>query len=74
MFLGGILTGKMIEHIMMADVIIPLVAIALAEFGDKTQLSLFFLSSKTKKSLHLLLGTVFAFPIVDGAAVFLDYW
>ncbi|MDH5769660.1 MAG: TMEM165/GDT1 family protein [Nitrospirota bacterium] len=54
---------------MIADVLIPLIVIGLAEFGDKTQLSIFLLSSKTKKHLHLLLGVMLAFLIVDGTAV-----
>jgi len=59
---------------MIADILIPLVAISLAELGDKTQLSILFLSSKTKKHLHLLLGVVLAFLIVDGVAVLLGTW
>jgi len=54
--------------------LIPLIVIGLAEFGDKTQLSIFLLSSKTKKHLHLLLGVMFAFLIVDGAAVLIGSW
>ncbi len=53
---------------------IPLIVIGLAEFGDKTQLSIFLLSSKTKKHLHLLLGVMLAFLIVDGAAVLIGSW
>ncbi len=59
---------------MIADVLIPLIMIGLAEFGDKTQLSIFLLSSKTKKHLHLLLGIMLAFLIVDGAAVLVGSW
>jgi len=59
---------------MIADVLIPLIMIGLAEFGDKTQLSLFLLSSKTKKHLHLLLGAMLAFLIVDGVAVLIGSW
>jgi putative Ca2+/H+ antiporter (TMEM165/GDT1 family) len=59
---------------MIADVLIPLIMIGLAEFGDKTQLSLFLLSSKTKKHLHLLLGAMLAFLIVDGTAVLIGSW
>jgi len=54
---------------MIIDLLIPLIVTALAEFGDKTQLSIFFLSSRTKKHLHLLLGVMLAFLIVDGVAV-----
>jgi len=48
--------------------------IGLAEFGDKTQLSIFLLSSKTKKHLHLLLGVMLAFLIVDGIALLIGSW
>jgi len=58
----------------MADVLIPLIVIGLAEFGDKTQLSILLLSSKTRKHLHLLLGVMLAFLIVDGAAVLIGSW
>jgi len=54
---------------MIANVLIPLIVIGLVEFGDKTQLSIFLLSAKTKKHLHLLLGVMLAFLIVDGVAV-----
>jgi len=56
---------------MVQDILIPLIVTGLAEFGDKTQLSILLLSSRTKKHLHLLLGVVLAFLIVDGVAVFL---
>lgn len=59
---------------MITDILIPLIMIGLAEFGDKTQLSLFLLSSKTKKHLHLLLGAMLAFLIVDGIAVLIGSW
>jgi len=59
---------------MVPDILIPLVVIALAEFGDKTQLSILLLSSKTKSHLPLLIGVMFAFSIVDGAAVLLGSW
>ena len=59
---------------MIPDLLIPLVTIGLAEFGDKTQLSILLLSSKTKKHLHLLLGVMLAFLVVDGAAVLIGSW
>ncbi|MBS3778067.1 MAG: TMEM165/GDT1 family protein, partial [Candidatus Thermoplasmatota archaeon] len=34
---------------MIEDIIVPLIAIAIAELGDKTQLSVLLLSSKTTK-------------------------
>jgi putative Ca2+/H+ antiporter (TMEM165/GDT1 family) len=53
----------------MADALIPMAVVGLAELGDKTQLSIFLLSSRTEGRLRLLLGTVLAFAIVDGIAV-----
>jgi len=54
---------------MLQDLLVPLVAVGLAELGDKTQLSVLLLSSKTKKHTHLLLGVMLAFFLVDGAAI-----
>ncbi len=51
------------------DFIIPFVAIAIAELGDKTQVSILLLSSKTKKYSYIFLGVFFAFLIVDGIAI-----
>jgi len=59
---------------MMADVLLPLIAVGLAELGDKTQLSILLLSSKTTKHLQLLLGVFFAFLAVDGVAVLVGSW
>lgn len=54
--------------------LIPLIAIALAELGDKTQISIILLSSKTKKHLQLLFGVILAFIIVDGIAIIAGSW
>jgi len=54
---------------MIEGVLVPLVVVGLAELGDKTQLSILLLSSKTKQHLRLLLGVMLAFFIVDGAAI-----
>ncbi|MCW4032773.1 MAG: TMEM165/GDT1 family protein [Candidatus Bathyarchaeota archaeon] len=56
---------------MAIDLLIPLIGVGLAEIGDKTQLSVFLLSSRTKKHLNLLIGILLAFFIVDGIAVVL---
>ena len=56
------------------DIILPLTVIALAELGDKTQISILLLSSKTKKHVQLLLGIILAFLIVDGVAVAFGSW
>lgn len=58
----------------MADVLVPFLAVGLAELGDKTQLSILLLSSKTTKQLHLLLGVSLAFLVVDGFAVLVGSW
>ncbi len=50
-------------------VLVPLVTIALAEMGDKTQLSILLLSSKTKEYFKLLSGVLLAFLVVDGVAI-----
>ncbi len=59
---------------MLADALVPLVAVGLAELGDKTQLSILLLSSKTRKHAQLLLGVMLAFLIVDGVAVLAGAW
>lgn len=59
---------------MAIDLLIPLIGVGLAEIGDKTQLSVFLLSSRTKKHLNLLIGILLAFFIVDGIAVVLGSW
>lgn len=58
----------------MEDLLIPLIIVGLAEFGDKTQLSVLLLSSKTEKHLHLLLGVMLAFLMVDGIAILAGEW
>lgn len=59
---------------MLSDLLIPLIAVGLAELGDKTQLSLVLLSSKTKKHSQLLLGAILAFLVVDGFAILVGSW
>ncbi len=54
---------------MIADLLLPLFSISLAEIGDKTQLTLLCLAAKTDKHLRLFWGAIFAFFIVDGIAV-----
>lgn len=50
---------------------IPFLAIGLAELGDKTQLAIICLSSKTDRHLRLLMGVMLAFIIADGGAIIL---
>ncbi len=59
---------------MIDDIFIPLVFIVISELGDKTQLSILLLASKTKKYGHLLVGIILAFIIVDGAAILAGEW
>ncbi|MEF8848592.1 MAG: TMEM165/GDT1 family protein [Candidatus Thermoplasmatota archaeon] len=56
------------------DLIIPLVAIATAELGDKTQISILIFSSKTDKHLQILFAVTLAFIIVDGIAIAAGCW
>ena len=56
---------------MLQDILIPFLAIGLAELGDKTQLAIFCLASKTKKYMQLLFGVILAFIVADGLAVLL---
>lgn len=58
----------------MLDFLIPFLTVTLAELGDKTQLSILLLSSKTKKHLHLLAGVALAYLLVDGVAVLAGAW
>lgn len=60
--------------IMLKDILIPLIMVGTAELGDKTQLSVLLLSSRTKKHLHLLFGVILAFLVVDGIAILAGGW
>lgn len=51
-----------------------MIAIAVAELGDKTQLSILLLSSKTTKHFQILMGVLLAFLIVDGIAIAAGSW
>ena len=59
---------------MLQDLLIPLIVVGLAELGDKTQLSVLLLASKTEKHLLLFLGTILAFFTVDGLAILAGEW
>ncbi|HHF09592.1 MAG: TMEM165/GDT1 family protein [Methanomicrobia archaeon] len=54
---------------MLQDLLIPMIVIGIAELGDKTQIAIFMLSTKTKEHLKLLSGIILAFLLADGAAV-----
>ena len=56
------------------EIIIPLIAVGLAEMGDKTQLSVILLSSRTREYTSLLAGVMLAFLITDGIAILIGSW
>jgi putative Ca2+/H+ antiporter (TMEM165/GDT1 family) len=56
------------------DIIIPLLAVGLAEMGDKTQLSVILLSSRTREYAQLLAGIMLAFLLADGFAILVGSW
>ncbi len=56
---------------MIKGLIIPFITISLAELGDKSQLSLFLLATKTNKRFLIFFGAITAFFLVDGLAVLL---
>lgn len=59
---------------MLQDILIPMVVVGLAEFGDKTQIALLLLASKTEKRRHIVLGAIMAFLMVDGIAILAGDW
>lgn len=59
---------------MLQDILVPMVAVGLAEIGDKTQLSVLLLSSRTTKYAQLLLGVILAFLLADGIAILAGAW
>ncbi|MBN2110593.1 MAG: TMEM165/GDT1 family protein [Methanosarcinaceae archaeon] len=56
---------------MIQDILIPFLLVGIAELGDKTQLAILVLSTKTKQYLSLLAGVMLAFVLTDGLAVLL---
>ncbi|WP_319506935.1 TMEM165/GDT1 family protein [uncultured Methanolobus sp.] len=56
---------------MIQDILIPFLLVGLAELGDKTQLAVLVLSTKTTKYVSLLAGVMLAFVLTDGLAIFL---
>lgn len=56
---------------MISDILVPFAAVGLAELGDKTQLTVLCLASKTGRHFELLLGIILAFVIADGSAIIL---
>jgi Predicted membrane protein len=56
---------------MIQDILIPFLLVGLAELGDKTQLAVLVLSTKTTKYVSLLAGVMLAFVLTDGLAILL---
>lgn len=56
---------------MILDILMPFLLVGLAELGDKTQLAVLVLSTKTRKYTALLAGVMLAFIITDGLAILL---
>lgn len=56
---------------MVTDILVPLIVVGIAELGDKSQLALLLLSTRTKNHLALLLGALLGFFIIDGVAIVL---
>jgi putative Ca2+/H+ antiporter (TMEM165/GDT1 family) len=56
---------------LLQEILIPFIVVGLAELGDKTQLFILLLATKTEaeKHIQLFLGTMLAFLIVDGIAI-----
>jgi Ca2+/H+ antiporter, TMEM165/GDT1 family len=54
---------------MLADFLTPMAAVGLAELGDKTQVAIILMASRTKSRWRLLAGVMLGFLLVDGAAV-----
>lgn len=54
---------------MIQDILIPFLLVGLAELGDKTQLAVLLLSTKTKKYTSLLSGIMLAFFFTTGIAI-----
>lgn len=54
---------------MLQSFLIPFITIFAAELGDKSQLSLLLLSTRTKHHVQLIIGAMLGFVLVDGFAI-----
>ncbi len=59
------------QFFMFNDFLIPFLVVGLAELGDKTQIAILIIASKTKNHISLLLGIVIAFIITNGFSILL---
>lgn len=62
------------EMLLPPDLSLPFLTIALAELGDKSQVLIFLLASRTKKHFQFLLGVMLGFLLVDGFAILIGAW
>jgi len=56
-------------YIVIQDILLPFLLVGLAELGDKTQLAVLVLSTKTRRYKSLLAGVMLAFILTDGIAI-----
>lgn len=54
---------------MLGIIVLIFTTIFLVEIGDKTQISIFLLASKTQKHFQLLVGIILAFCLINGLSV-----
>ncbi|MBI2664635.1 TMEM165/GDT1 family protein [Candidatus Woesearchaeota archaeon] len=54
---------------MLADLLLPLAVIAIAEIGDKTQLAMMSMAARYGHTLQIFFGAMVASALVDGSAV-----
>lgn len=59
---------------MLEEILIPMLAVGLAEIGDKTQLSVLLLASRTRQYVQLLAGIMLAFLLADSFAILVGAW
>ena len=55
---------------MLLDIFIPFLSLLIAEFGDKTQIAVISMSSKSKNYVQIFMGVMMAFIVIDGLAIF----
>ncbi|MFH1788781.1 MAG: TMEM165/GDT1 family protein [Candidatus Altiarchaeota archaeon] len=58
----------------MQEFILPFITVGAAELGDKTQLAILLLSTRTRARIKLLAGAMLGFLAVDGVAVIAGSW
>jgi Ca2+/H+ antiporter, TMEM165/GDT1 family len=66
--------GIMAVNDMLEGILVSFLAVGLAEIGDKTQLSVLLLASRTNKYFQLLLGVFLAFLLADGFTILVGSW